>query len=185
MILFIDPEYLKNNTFLNGSVEDSYLRPAMNLAQDKWISPYLGDNLYSKLKTDVENSTLTGDYLTLVRDYIRPALAWWTVVEYMPNALNKIDNSGIVQRTSEDVQPASSADATRLQEQARQSAHYYTEIMWRYLCHNSDLFDEYSENTNEQRHPIRFKSSYNGMTVSRGHGYHVPKIPRDWIYGDE
>src|SRR6056297_2236287 len=166
MILFIDPEYLKNNTFLNGSVEDSYLRPAMNLAQDKWISPYLGDNLYSKLKTDVENSTLTGDYLTLVRDYIRPALAWWTVVEYIPNALNKIDNSGVVQRTSEDVQPASSVDATRLQEQARQSAHYYTEIMWRYLCHNSDLFDEYSENTNEQRHPIRFKSSYNGMTVS-------------------
>lgn len=185
MTLFISPEYLKNHTFLNNSVEDSYLRPAINIAQDKWISPYLGDNLYSRLKTDVEGDSLSGNYLILLRDYIRPALAWWTLVEYMPNALTKIDNGGLVQRTSEDVNAASQVEEGELKSQARETAKYYTEVLWRYLCHNSDLFDEYSENTDEQRHPIRFKSTYNGMTVSRGHGYEIPRIPRDWIYGDE
>lgn len=183
MILFVDPEYLKNQTFLNGSVEDAYLRPAINVAQDKWIAPYLGDALYDKLKSDVEGSSVTGNYLILLRDYIRPALAWWTCVEYMPNALTKIDNGGLVQRQSEDVQPATRSEENQLKEQARQNAHHYTEKLYRYLCYNDELFDEYDDNVDEQRHPIRFKSTYNGMTVARGHGYERPDIPYDWIYG--
>lgn len=182
MTLFIDPEYLKNNTFLNGSIEDGYLRPAMKIAQDKWIKPYLGDSLHDKLVSDINSSSLTGAYQTLVNTYIRPALAWWTVYEYLPNAFTKIDNSGLVQRISDDTSPSDQSDLYRLREQAKDTADYYLHVMYDYLCANTASFSEYLDNTWPERHPISYQFTRSGMTVSKGHGREVNRIPYNWIY---
>ena len=37
-VLFVNPDYLKRITNLNGSVEDSYIVPSVIVVQDKYLS---------------------------------------------------------------------------------------------------------------------------------------------------
>ena len=69
-ILFINKEYLTKYTQLNEAVDTNLIRPAVYLAQDKYIQLWLGTDLFNKLKTEIQNNTLSGDYETLLNNYI-------------------------------------------------------------------------------------------------------------------
>ena len=181
---FINTTYLKENTFLNGSIEEGYLRPAMMVAQDLRIVPHLGDSLRDKLITDINASSVSGDYQTLLSDYIRPALAWWAVYEYLPDAATKIDNAGLVSRTSDDTSPVSSVEFNRLRQSAEDKAKHYTNRMIEYLCDNTSSFPELRDNTGHQRSPVWMRSGRGSFSISHGHNKARLKYPKDWIYGD-
>ena len=102
-ILFVNPDYLKRITQLNGGVDEAVIVPAVILAQDKWIQQFLGTDLLNKLKNDVSGSGPTGAYATLLDNYVRKATAWWTMVELLPNLYVKLDNGGLVIRTAENL----------------------------------------------------------------------------------
>ncbi len=68
-ILFISDVYIKKYTQVNGAVDSQLLYPSVYLAQDKYLQPWLGTNLYNKLKDDIAANTLSGDYETLVTEY--------------------------------------------------------------------------------------------------------------------
>ena len=106
-VLFISENYIKKYTQVNGAVDPNLLYPAVYLSQDKYLSPYLGDSLYSELKTQIANNTLAGNYQILVDDYCRKVVLWWTMVEAIPSLTYKMDNGTLVQRTSEDATPIS------------------------------------------------------------------------------
>ena len=78
-VLFINSDYIKRYTGLNGSVEEGYIFPYTLTAQDKHIQLYLGTSLYEKLKTEVANATLTGNYKTLMDDYVLNKFGGWEV----------------------------------------------------------------------------------------------------------
>lgn len=167
-ILFVNPDYLKRLTNLNGSVEDSYVIPSVILAQDKYLQQYLGTELLDRLKSDVEGNTLTGDYLLLMDNYVRKVVCWWTMVDLVPSLYVKIDNGGLVIRTSDNTSSISPDDLHREVERARTNAQFYTQRLVSYLCNNSSLFPEYSANSNGDMSPDREAYSQNGMTVSDG-----------------
>ena len=48
------------------------------------LQRYLGTDLLEKLQADVVADTLSGNYLTLVQDWVKPALIHWTMVELIP-----------------------------------------------------------------------------------------------------
>jgi hypothetical protein len=169
-VLFINPDYLKRMTQVNGAVEDSVIVPAVILAQDKWIQQYLGTDLLEKLKTDVTGDTLAAQYQTLLDDYVRKAVVWWTMVELLPNLYVKLDNGGLVIRTAENTVAISPDDLHRETEAARQNAQFYTTRMVEYLCNNSNLFPEYSSNTGADMLPEKQVYYQNGMTISTGSG---------------
>ena len=75
-VLFVNPNYLKRVTQLNGAVDENYISQAVILAQDKNVQIYLGSDLYDALRTKISGGTLAGNYLTLVESYVRKATAW-------------------------------------------------------------------------------------------------------------
>ena len=79
-VLFVNPDYIKRITNINGSIEDAYLIPSIILSQDKYIQLYLGTDLLEKLKSDISGAGLSGDYATLMNDYVRKSTLWWTMV---------------------------------------------------------------------------------------------------------
>ena len=168
-ILFVNPDYLKRMTQLNGGVEDSVMVPAIILAQDKYIQQYLGTDLLNKLKSEVSGGTLTGDYANLMDNYVRKATVWWSMVEMLPNLYVKLDNGGLVIRTAENTASISESDLHREIENARQNAQFYTTRMVEYLCSNSTDFPEYTSNTSPDMFPEIATYYQNGMTVSLGH----------------
>ncbi len=125
-VLFVNPDYIKRITNINGSIEDAYLVPSIILAQDKYIQLYLGTDLLEKLKSDISGSTLTGDYATLMDSYVRKATLWWTMVELIPSLYVKMDNGSLVLRFSEDTQAISPDDLPREVERSRQNAQFYS-----------------------------------------------------------
>jgi hypothetical protein len=174
-VLFVNPDYMKRLTQLNGGVEDAVMVPAIILAQDKYLQQYLGTDLLNKLKADVSAGTVTGDYATLLDSYVRKSTVWWSMVEMLPNLYVKLDNGGLVIRTAENTAAISEADLHREVENARQNAQFYTSRLVEYLCANQSSFPEYTSNTSPDMFPESQVYYQNGMTISHG----VEGIPVD------
>jgi hypothetical protein len=141
--LLISTAYLKSNSPLNGAVDDNLMRPSIDLAQFKYIKPYLGCALYDKILADVAAQTVTGAYATLLDDYIKPALNWWTLFELVTPLTFKLDNSSIVQRTSEDTTAIDGETIGRLKNDYKNNAEAYMRYLMQYICDNSASFPEY------------------------------------------
>lgn len=168
-VLFVNPDYLKRITQLNGGVEDATMIPSVIVSQDKYIQQFLGTDLFEKLKADVRTGSVAGDYATLLDEYVRKATAWWTMVELLPNLHVKVDNGGLVIRTAENTTGITGSDLHREVENARQNAQFYTTRMVEYLCANMSSFPEYTSNTHPDMYPESAVYYQNGMTISIGH----------------
>ena len=100
-VLFISENKLKDSTAINGNVDIEYILPYVKVAQKKYIETKLGTDLFEKLQTDITASTLTGNYQTLVDDYIQDALVHWAFYECLPFLRFKVMNNNIVSKTAE------------------------------------------------------------------------------------
>lgn len=158
-ILLISPDYLYQNTDINTSVESAKVTPYVRLAQDKWIEPLLGTNLMNKIKDDSEDGSITGAYLILRNDYLRPALVWFTYQELLPSLNYKIDNGSISQHTSENTSAVGMSEMNRRIEDAKNNSRFYAQRLQEYLCENSSSFPELNTNT--------------GANVVPGHNSHL------------
>jgi hypothetical protein len=175
-VLFVNPDYMKRMTQLNGAVEEAVMVPAIILAQDKYLQQYLGTDLLQALKTKVSGGSLSGAYETLMDSYARKVVVWWSMVELLPSLYVKLDNGGLVIRMAENTTAISPDDLHREVENARQNAQFYTTRMIDYLLHNISDFPEYTSNTNPDMHPERDAYYQNGMTISGGPDSLDPKL---------
>jgi len=166
-ILFINADYIKRYTNLNNSVQDDVMKPSILLAQDKYVQQYLGTDLYDYLLAQIQAGTLADDYLSLVDNHVLKVALWWTMVELLPNLQSKVDNGSIVNRTSDNSQPASGQEVYGLSNQARDNAQFYTERMVDFICDNTDLFPQYSTNSGSDMNPTKDPYSDSGMTFGR------------------
>ena len=169
-ILIISPVIVKKYSQVNGDVDENIITPSIYLAQDKYIQPYLGDALMAKIKSDIDADNLSGNYQTLVEQYIFKPLAWWVMVDVVPKLTYKYLNGTLGQYNSEDVTPISDAQMKDEIARARNNAEYYTQRLVDYLCDNSDLFPEYSSNTGSQRSPRTKVTNATTILFSNGKG---------------
>jgi hypothetical protein len=181
-ILFVNPDYMKRLTQLNGGVEDGVMVPAIILAQDKYLQQYLGTDLLNKLKADISAGTVSGAYETLLDSYVRKATVWWSMVEMLPNLYVKLDNGGLVIRSAENTSPIGEDDLHREIENARQNAQFYTTRMVEYLSNNIASFPEYKSNNGPDMSPDTQVYYQNGMTISGGHDRIDPDLARKIFY---
>lgn len=168
--LYISENRLKESTTINQNVDTELLVPNIKIAQDKYILTKLGSDLDNKLQTLIQDGEL-GDagnenYKILVNTYIQPALVQWTFYESIVFLGFKFQNKDIMRKNSETGTPASLDDIKFLRQEVRNTAEWYTERLVDYLCHNNDLFPEYSTNTNEDVRPSR-KNYFNGMNLEQ------------------
>ena len=120
-------------TAMNGNVDTDKFIQYIKISQDKHIENYLGSDLMNKIQADIIASTLTGDYLTLVNDWIKPCLIHWAMVEYLPFANFTIANKGVFKHTSENAEGVTKEEIDYLLEKERNTAQYYTDRLIDYL----------------------------------------------------
>lgn len=146
-VLLIDPTYLKRYTFLNGQVDEDRLPPAIIAAQDLHLQPYLGSDLLDALKTKAQAGTLAGAYATLLDEYVRKALAWFTLVELVGDLRVQIRNGGLFTSAPEGATSIGSDELTNVREACRTKGEFYLNGMCRYLSYNASSLPEYGTNT--------------------------------------
>jgi len=137
-------------TPLGGAIDADSLLPFIRTAQEKYILNLVGTVLYDKLQDDVESQTaFTGYYLTLVEDYIKPTLIWYSCVEYIPFSATSFKSEGAVKHKSEQSEPVPKIEIDYLAAKAQDNAEYYATRMQDYLIANGTNIPEFFETTGD------------------------------------
>ena len=138
--LFIKPVTLKRNSIIDGSVDVDKFIQFLKIAQQIHIRNYLGTDLYNKISSDIIADSLSGNYLTLVNDYIQPMLIHFAMVDYLPFAAYQIKQGGIFKHTSETAETVSKSEVDYLVAKEREFAEYYTRRFIDYMAFNQSNF---------------------------------------------
>lgn len=153
--LFVTTDYIKQTTGVNDSVGGDKMRSTIIDVQRRYIEPILGTDLFNSINTKIANSTLTGNYQTLVNDWIAPALCWYVYAELIPEIAVRLDRGGVFVNNAENAQAGTKSDRDYLQGKQLKKADWYAQRLVDYLCSNSTLFPEYSTNSDEDIYPIK------------------------------
>lgn len=162
--LFITRNDLVKYTAVNGNVDTDKFIQFIKVAQDIHIQNYLGSDLFNKISQDIIDSSLTGDYLTLVETYIKPMVIHWAMVEYLPFASYSIANKGLFKHSAENASNVDKNEVDFLIEKSRNLAQYYTDRFISYMNNNQALFPEYYTNSNSDVYPDK-NASFEGWVL--------------------
>ena len=167
--LFISILDLKKKSILSGNVDPDKIIQFVEVAQDTHIQNYLGGKLYHKMQTLILDNTISdagnADYKTLLDEYIKPMLIWFTQSDYMPFAAYQVSNGGVFKHRSENSDSITTEELNILVRRATETAEFYTRRFMDYMDHNSHLYPEYLESSNEDMHPdkdVNFGGIYLG-----------------------
>ena len=138
---------------LSGDVDSDKFIQYIAIAQDIHIQRLLGTDLLEKIQADIIAGTLTGNYQTLVEDWVKPALIHWALVEFLPMGSVTVSNGGVYRHEPENASALTKEEVDSLVSQERDFAVYYSNRLVDYLCNKSSLFPEYTSNTNEDVNP--------------------------------
>lgn len=158
--LFISEEKLKSYA-IAGNVSPSLLLPHLKDAQRIYIESALGTALYEDLQAHILASTLAGDDLTLVNDYIQSTLVHYATLQAIPFLAYKIENGNIYSKTSENGTALSREELGDLKDSVKNTAEWYRARLIDYLCYNSALYPKYNDNSGADICPSTTKYTNN------------------------
>jgi hypothetical protein len=152
--LFITQTDLKANTILNGNVDADLFMQFIKIAQQMHVQNYLGTKLYDAITTKINTTTLTGDYLDLVKDYVQPMLIHFAMVDYLPFANYQIRNGGVFKHRSENSESTTKDELDLLVQKHRTFADFYAKRFIDFMGINaSAMFPEYWTNSDSDMYP--------------------------------
>lgn len=135
-LLFITPQEMTNSTILSGNTDtDKYLFCILQ-AQITTIEPLLGSELYDKIISDIEGSTLSGLYLELYTDFIKPITKNEALAQYIEIASYLVDNGGIYKRSGENVEVVAKDEVQYLSGKYKSLAQMYVGRFEKWICKN-------------------------------------------------
>ena len=153
--LFISRTDLVKNTIIDGNVDTDLFIQYVKISQEIHIQNYLGSKLYDKISADIIADTLTGDYLTLVNEYIQPMLIHYAMVDYLPFAAYQVKSGGIFKHSSENSETASKDEVDFLVQKEREFAEHYTRRFVDFICFDTSKFPEYNQNVDSDVYPTK------------------------------
>ena len=151
--LLITYDDLLRYSNMSGNVDSDKAIQYVAIAQDMHAQRLLGTDLLEKIQADIIANDLTGNYLSLVTNWVKPVLIHWAMVELLPMISVTIGNGGIYRHAPENANALTKEEVDGLVSQERDFAVYYSNRLVDYLCNNSNLFPEYNSNTNEDVSP--------------------------------
>ena len=109
-VLFISPKELTQDTMMGGNVDVSKYLPSIFSTQTKVIEELLGTELYDKMLSDYTEdistgkfipSQVTGYYLVLLNEYIKPILKYESCADYITISPYVLGNGGLYKNDPE------------------------------------------------------------------------------------
>jgi len=168
---------LREFTDINDSLDTAFIKNAIREAQDIHLQRLIGTALYNKILSDIDASSLSGEYLTLVTSYIQDFLLYAAYYEALEAIYIRPRNNGLLNATGGD--NSQTVDKT-LFEQKRQSVknklEYYGERLVNYIIEkqnvlpelneNNFLYEQYPDYGIQYRSPIVFKYQNRGYHLN-------------------
>ena len=144
----ITSQQVKTNTPMGGNVDSDNLMSLIYDAQVMVLEPSLGTKLYDYIIANYD-APLTGLYLTLYNDYIKPVLWHSCYADYLRTGNVLARNGGIFTNQPEN---ASASDIENIKynvKNAQSKADVYLDRMNRFLCDKESEIAEYTQTQDE------------------------------------
>lgn len=148
-ILLLNPNEITDATILGGNVDFDKYRFCIFDTQIKVIEPLLGTELYEYLKTN--NGVLSGLYLELYSNYVKPILKFSSLATYLEFAPYMVDNGGIFKHQAEAKEIVSTQEVTGLAQKYNGLADMYIIRFNKWICNNQ--INEYHFSTDQNVNP--------------------------------
>ncbi len=171
--LIISEAKIRQFTDINDSVDSALIKNNVRTSQDIHLQRIIGTKLYQKILSDIDASTLTGDYLTLVNDYIQDFLLYATYYETLESIYLRPKNNGLLTPTGGE----NSINVDRgVYEMKRQSVlnkmEYYADRLSNYISDEQSLFPELNSNNKLYEQYPDYASQYRSPIVLNKRGPH-------------
>lgn len=170
--LFITEDKLKDFTALDKNVETDELRPFIIQAQDTKLQSLLGTDFFVHLMNAINNDTLINEESNLIKYYIQPLLANYTIYLAIPSLTYKLQNKALMQMTSEESNPVGLDVVKYLRDSYKNNSDFYTNRLTDYLCDYNEFFPLYTNPSMKGMHPMPSKNNA-GMYLPKT-GYRRP-----------
>jgi len=135
--LFISEQYIKDNSPINGNVDDKYITSTIYLVQKLYIKKILGTALYNELNTEINAGGVSANNVTLLDDYLQDVLLYYVLAEGIALFTYKIENKSVVKKTSENSSPIDSEEVAMLRDMYKDKAEYFAQQCTNFLCANA------------------------------------------------
>lgn len=136
-ILLVKPEEITQFTPMGGNVDTDKYLPVLFDVQITVIEPLLGTDLYEKIKTDFAADNLSGNYLTLYTNYLKPIIRHQCFAEYAEIGNYIVANGGIFKHQPQNAVIVEQNEVKELAQTQRTKAQTYIERAQRWLCENN------------------------------------------------
>ena len=117
-------------------------------AELEYIKPILGADLYDEIRTQYRAETLTALNRTLVNDYLKKVLAYYTVYMCLPTMMVDISSVGMQLNSTEFSSPISSGLRAEVGQSIQSIAKAFTDKAVQYLEDNSTDYPLYNSGDN-------------------------------------
>lgn len=135
---------MKNNSPVTSNIDPKDLFPHVQSAQQLYLQVILGSEFYENLLTKFKNQTLSADEITLVEDYIKPALMWRTISLALPWISFNLRNKGLMKNTDDYATGADFSELKFMLNESKNRAEFQENELNRYLCKYSALYPIYT-----------------------------------------
>jgi hypothetical protein len=163
---------LRMFTDLNDNVDTELLRNAVRESQDIEIQRILGTNLYEKILSEINASTLSGVYLTLVEDYVQNSLLYWAYYYALEYVMLRPRNNGLlIPNGGENSLAVDRSWFEQKRQSIKNKAEFYSQKLTAYLIQYQQNYPELTQNVELQENIADYGIQYKSPIVFRYNTY--------------
>lgn len=148
-IILINNDELVKNTILGGNIDKDRYVSSIKIAQNTYIKPLLGDDLYNKICQDYFNDTLTGLYNTLYEDFVKDLVIHSATMYYLTHGAYMVSNNGITKMRSDSAETVSKEELDFLVDSSKKLYYLYERNFLKWIKANP--LTEYKTNESARR----------------------------------
>lgn len=169
-VLYINMEYLKQRSTVEGNVDYDKIKPFIVKVQDLYLQQRLGSDFFNSLNSKIIFGTLSQAEEVLINDYIKPMVAEYTYYEALPFLNFKVTNKAISKQNSDNSQSSAMDEIKYLRGLLKNNAEFYDNRLFKHLDLNRTDFPIWDENNRDQNVRRNDKVYSSGM--------YLPKQPK-------
>lgn len=153
-------------TDVNDMLDTALIKNCIREAQDIHLQRIIGTQLYNKLLSDVDASSLTGDYKTLVDDYIQDFLLYAAYYESLEAIYIRPRNNGLLTPTGGENSIEVDRSLFNVKRQSVENKmEFYAEKLSQYISENEATFPELSSNNKAYEQNPDYSTQYRSPIV--------------------
>lgn len=136
---------IKDRTAIHGNIDPKLIYPDIKIAQDMYILPILGTNLFEKLQAIISDGTISSNptnvnYKKLIDSFLADSLMYFTLSELPTTISYQFWNKGVIRKQGENTELPSMSELVDISKKYRDRAEFYANRMRLWIVQNAPAF---------------------------------------------